>query len=202
VREALWLGCRAKSCCYTAAVIPTGRDVHRIARALDAPPVSFLTYFETPVPRRDAFALDRSARRFRWMLAKNPALQRDGRHGCTFLLSTRTGEHRCGLGSLRPAGCRVFPGMLRDGMVAVQPDHGCTCREWSLADFDTAGERPGLEEREADAELYSEVVGRWNTGVEIATAPAFPFVAYCDYVLETYDGLMAADPGAVSAVTM
>jgi hypothetical protein len=203
VRETLWLSCAAKTCCYTAAVIPTGTDVHRIARALDLPPPSFLVYFETSVPRRDAFALDRSARRFRWMLAKNPALSLDGRPGCGFLLRTRTGEHRCGLGDLRPVGCRVFPAMLRDGIVSVQPSPGCTCRPWSLADLDTAAERPGLEAGEADGERYGEVVSRWNEAVEREGAGRpRRFDEYCDYVLDAYDLMEAgAAAGGVPAPT-
>jgi Fe-S-cluster containining protein len=184
----LWLGCPSKACCFAPVVIPTGTDIWRIARALDAPPSSFLMYFETTVPRRDGFALDRSGRRFRLALAKNPELERDGRMGCIFLLRTRTGEHRCGLGDRRPMGCRVFPCEISGGEVAIQSDHGCVCRQWSLADIDTVAERPLLEARQAESETYCDVVAGWNAWV--ATLPdrqGKRFDQYCEYLLEVYD---------------
>jgi Fe-S-cluster containining protein len=121
-------------------------------------------------------------------LAKNPMLRKGDQAACTFLLRTRTGEHRCGLGDLRPTGCRTFPLELCDGLVGVQPEHGCTCRQWSLADVDTVAERPLLEARLAESEAYCEVVARWNAGV--ATLPdseSKRFDQYCEYLLEVYD---------------
>jgi hypothetical protein len=197
LRESVWLGCAPKTCCYTAVVIPTGQDVWRIARELEAPPWSFLVYFETPTHRRDAFALDRSDRRFRLALAKNPALRQGDQAGCAFLLRTRTGAHRCGLGAQRPMGCRVFPLELRDGLVGIQAHHGCSCRAWSLADVDTAAERGPLEQREAESETYCEVVSRWNT--ELAASPhggPSSFVDYCEYLLDVYDRLAARPEAA------
>ena len=61
-------------------------------------------------PRGDAFALDRSERRYRLALAKRASRKRQP--PCTFLLRTRDGHHRCGLGELRPAACRAFPSDL------------------------------------------------------------------------------------------
>ena len=187
LRESLWLGCRSKTCCYTAVVIPTGFDVWRIARALDAPPASFLIYFQTPVPRWDGFALDHSARRFRLALGKNSRLRRRGQPACGFLLRTRTGEHRCGLGDLRPSGCRVFPCELRDGLVGVQEGHGCTCRSWSLADVDTAVERPKLEARQREAVEYGRMVEAWNASVASTPEPTKGLDEYSGFLLDWYD---------------
>jgi len=201
LREALWLGCRPKTCCYTAVVIPTGHDVWQITRALDAPPWSFLMYFGVDPTWRDAFALDRSGRRFRLALAKNPELRQGDLDGCTFLFRTRTGEHRCGLGDLRPTGCRIFPLTLCDGLVGVQADHGCTCRAWSLADADTATERPLLEARVAEAETYCEIVARWNSMLEAGPPDVHrTFVEYCEYLLDVYDQLAEALPATSGAV--
>jgi Fe-S-cluster containining protein len=192
VREAVWLGCRDKTCCYAALVVPTGYDAWRIARALDAPPWSFLMYFKSPAPRRDAFALDRSGRRFRLALAKSQMLRREEQPGCTFLIRTRTGEHRCGLGDLRPTGCRVFPLELTEGLVRVQAGHGCTCRSWSLADVDTAAERQLLEARVRESEAYCDVVRAWNASVHGGDPGIdFSFVQYCEYLLATYDRMAA-----------
>src|SRR5436190_9552256 len=117
-KEAIWLACKAKSCCYTPLVVPTGRDVWRIARVLETPPTSFLLYFPTPYARRDAFVLDGSGQEFRVALGKAPS-RRKTAPPCIFLLRTRSGHHRCGLGDLRPLVCRAFPADVADGVLSL-----------------------------------------------------------------------------------
>jgi hypothetical protein len=192
-KEAVWLACKEKTCCYTAVVVPTGRDVWRIARALDAPPWSFLIYFPSREPRRDAFALDRSGGTFRLALAKGPTRRTKSPPPCIFLLRTRGAYHRCGLGDLRPAVCRAFPSELVDGVLCVRPDTGCTCRTWSLADVEIAEEWERIASRQEEGEEYCEVVARWNARVAAAPeAPGFSFLDYCTFLLETYDAVAEA----------
>ena len=69
-KEEIWLACKQKSCCYAAFVVPSGRDIWRIARTLDSPPWAFLVYFPAQAPRRDAFHLDHSGAAYRVALAK------------------------------------------------------------------------------------------------------------------------------------
>lgn len=209
-KESVWLACKQKTCCY-AAVIPSGEDVWRIARALETPPWTFLVYFQSPQPRRDAFFLDRSGRTFRIALARGK--QGAGRAGsktggtatggaspgrpkrpapCIFLLQLRRGQHRCGLGDLRPAVCRSFPSELVEGVVCVRPDHGCVCREWSLADVDIEQEMEILGERQEDAEVYCQVVANWNA--RVMTSPeddVFDFTEFCAYLVSAYDSIHA-----------
>jgi hypothetical protein len=189
-KDETWLACAQKSCCHTSIVIPTGADVWRIARTLELPPTTFLMYFESPAPSRDAFALDGSARRFRLALAKRPAaVPTSG--ACIFLLRTRAEHHRCGLGELRPGVCQCFPCTLQHGLVAIEPETECACRPWSLADVDVADEKPRLIRRQADAEEYCTVVAKWNDHVERSGARVFDFVAYSTFLLEAYDELRA-----------
>ena len=194
-KEALWLGCKQKTCCYLPFVVPTGRDIWRIARSLQTPPWSFLICFPTPQPRRDAFLLDQSGRQFRVVLAKGPSRRKTLPPPCIFLLRTRDGHHRCGLGDLRPRVCQAFPSELVDGVLCLQPDSGCTCRTWALADVDLAEETALVTARQADAEDYCAVVARWNARVAAGPAEAsFTFPDYCNYLLETYDALAAGTP--------
>ena len=196
-KEALWLACKQKTCCYAPVVIPSGRNVWRIARTLDTPPWSFLVYFETAAPRRDAFALDRSERRFRVALAKQPSQRTKTPPPCIFLLRTRSGQHRCGLGDLRPMVCRAFPAESVGGVVCLRRDSGCTCRSWVLADVDIDEETALLAARQTDAEEYCAVVARWNSMVGSAPAEThFDFVAYCQYVLESYDEIALGSAAA------
>ena len=190
-KEAVWLACKQKTCCY-AAVIPTGQDVWRIARTLDTPPWSFLVYFHSPQPRRDAFLLDLSGRAFRIALGKGRKKSARSKRPapCVFLLSLRGGRHRCGLGDLRPNVCRTFPFEAVDGVLCVRPDHGCACREWSLADVDLEEEHEAIDERQADVETYCQVVADWNARVLASpVGTAFEFTDYCDYLLQAYDKL-------------
>jgi Fe-S-cluster containining protein len=194
-KEAIWLACKAKSCCYSAIVVPTGRDVWRIARALDTPPWSFLVYFQSPARARDAFALDQSGQTFRLALAKQRSRRTKTPPPCLFLLRTRDGAHRCSLGDLRPLVCRSFPSELVDGVVNLRNDGSCSCRLWALADVDLKEERLALEARQADAEAYCRVVDYWNA--QVAAAPAgtsFDFFDYCRFLLDAYDQLAEAEP--------
>lgn len=187
-KEALWLACKPKTCCYTPLVIPSGRDVWRIARALDVPPWSFLRYFQAPQPRRDAFVLDRSGREFRLALGKGPTRRATTSPPCCFLLRTRDGAHRCALGDLRPLVCRAFPAAIVDGVLCLRPDSGCRCRTWSLSDVALAEERALVEAAQASSEEYCAVVARWNARVRAAPPEAqFDFLAYCDFLMAAYD---------------
>jgi hypothetical protein len=199
-KEALWLACRRKRCCH-GVVAPSGHDVWCIARALDLPPASFLAFFESPAPRRDAFALDGSARRFRLALARRPGRRTTSAAPCAFLLRTRGGDHRCGLGALRPTACRAFPAELAGGVLCLREDAGCSCRRWALADVDVAEETALVELRQAEGEEYCGVVARWNA--RVATAPegsVFDVASYCAFLLDAYDAIAAgAQVGSLAA---
>lgn len=195
-KETIWLACKAKTCCHTAFVVPTGRDVWRIARTLDAPPLTFLLYFPSPQPRRDAFVLDHSGREFRIMLGKQ-ASRRKQAPPCIFLLRTRTGHHRCGLGDLRPQVCRAFPANLVDGVLCLRNDGTCACRTWALADVDIAEETALVEARQRDGDEYCAIVAQWNAAV--AAGPpdtSRTFGDFCTYLLEAYDQIAAGEGGS------
>jgi Fe-S-cluster containining protein len=191
-KESLWLSCKRKDCCHAGFVIPTGRDVWRIARALETPPWSFAMYFATAQARRDAFALDQSEKRYRIALGKRKPIRAKAPPPCIFLLRTRQGHHRCGLGDLRPSVCKSILTAERDGILYVENDAGCTCRDWSIVDVDVEDERSLLHTRQDDGDHYCAVVADWNKRVE--TAPSeqrFDFFQYCTYLLDTYDAIAA-----------
>jgi Fe-S-cluster containining protein len=191
-KEAIWLACKRKTCCHTAVVIPTGRDVWRIARMLETPPWAFLIYFPAPTPRRDAFLLDHSGMQFRLAFAKRPSRHTKTPPPCIFLMRTREGHHRCGLGDLRPLVCKTFPAEMVDGVLCMRPDAGCTCRSWSLADVDLGTEMALIHARQRDAEEYCAVVAEWNARVLAAPQDArFDFRDWCDFLLGAYDAIDA-----------
>ena len=195
-KEAAWLACKEKTCCHTGYVIPTGRDVWRIARALDAPPWVFAAYFDPPAPRPDTFRLRAGGPRYRLALAKGPGWEGAVAPPCIFLLRTRHGHHRCGLGTLRPLVCRTFPAAVASGVLYMQQDAGCTCRAWALADVDIADEQALIAARQAEFAEYCAVVERWNAQVTAAPAGTkFEFTDYCTFLLDAYDApAVAGDP--------
>jgi hypothetical protein len=194
-KEAIWLACKRKTCCHNPFVVPTGRDVWRISRTLHVPPESFLFYFPAREARRDAFILEKSGPGFRLALGKGPARRKGAARPCIFLLRTRAGEHRCGLGALRPIVCQAFLGALHDGVLSLESGV-CACREWSLADVDVDEEVALVEARQHASEEYCQVVARWNERVEAAGEGARVTVAdFCTYLLEAYDRLAAGETG-------
>jgi Fe-S-cluster containining protein len=193
-KESLWLTCKRKDCCHTGFVIPTGRDVWRIARVLETPPWSFAMYFATPQPRRDAFALDHSEKRYRIALGKRKPIRAHAAPPCIFLLRSRQRHHRCGLGDLRPSVCKSILAAERDGILYVENNAGCTCRDWSIVDVDSEHERALLHTRQDDGDQYCDIVAAWNVRVDSAPPhQQFDFFQYCTYLLQTYDALAAQD---------
>jgi len=187
-KEATWLACKQKSCCYAAFVLPSGRDIWRISRTLDMPPWAFVVYFQSPEPRPDAFMLDPAGPRFRLALAKQRSRRTKTPPPCIFLLRTRQGHHRCGLGDLRPVVCKSYPAELVSGVLCLRNDGGCTCRAWSLTDVEIAEETALVEERQAGYAEYCAVIARWNALVASAPPEAsFTFFDFCQYLLEAYD---------------
>jgi Fe-S-cluster containining protein len=200
MKDALWLACKRKTCCYASIVVPSGRDVWRIARALDAPPWSFLRVIGSPEGRPDAFRLVAGGPAYRLVLAKQRSRRAKSMPPCIFLTRTPSGHHRCGLGELRPRSCASFPSELVDGVLCVRNDGGCTCRTWTLADVDLIEETRRVEARQAEAVEYHRVVAIWNARVEAEAPPeGCDFAAYCAYLLDAYDALDCApapDPEA------
>lgn len=193
-KEALWRACKPKTCCYVATVIPTGRDVWRISRALQAPPWTFARFFQSPTPKRDGFVFDGSGRQFRLALSKQPSRRRKTPAPCIFLMKNQSGSHRCSLGDLRPQSCQAFPAELTAGGVVCLNPAGCTCHAWNLADVEIAVERELVETRMQDNEEYVGVVHAWNARVAAAPDGAtFDFATYCEYLLEAYDEIAASD---------
>lgn len=169
-------------------MVPSGRDIWRIARALQTPAWAFLRYLPIPQERPDAFKLEPAGPAYRAVLAKQPSRRRKTPAPCIFLMRTRTGDHRCGLGGLRPQVCRAFPSDLIDGILCVPNDGTCTCRFWTLADVDLAEETARVEQRQAEAIEYHAIVARWNARVEGGLEGDRPnFFTFCQFLLDAYE---------------
>ncbi len=142
------------------------------------------------MPRRDAFLLTPDGPTFRLALAKGGGRRSKTAPPCIFLLRTRQGHHRCGLGDGRPAVCRSFPSVLVDGVLTLQADSGCTCRRWALPDVDIVEETVRVQTQQADVAEYCAVVATWNARVTAASPETvFTFFDYCEALLDAYDAL-------------
>jgi hypothetical protein len=106
------------------------------------------------------------------------------------------GDHRCGLGDLRPTVCKTFPIEMSNGVLCIPGETGCACRRWSLADVDLAEEGALAALHRQELAEYCEVVAEWNE--HVASAPpdaAFSFVSFCRYLVQAYDSITAAETG-------
>lgn len=190
-REGIWLACKLKTCCYERLVTVTGRDIWRITRALDVDPWSFLICFEAPAGP-ETFILGHDHVHYRLALADGSGRHLNRAKPCIFLMRTRRGHRRCGLGSLRPFSCRSFPVQLVDGELCVPQTTPCSCRDWILSEVDIEQERPLVHELEDAREEYTTMVARWNEHVLSTPADlSFDLIDFCSALMTAYDGIAA-----------
>jgi Fe-S-cluster containining protein len=183
-REHICLACKSKPCCSYYTVMPTGRDVWRIVRAMHLQPADFLRTCEMPEAAPGRFLLATGAPYHTLILAKRP-LPPPLAAPCVFLVRTNDGHARCGLGELRPAKCQTYPVTLEGDRVGLINDpEGCV-RSWSLADIDIREERGRLGEAQAEEEEYHAIVQAWNRRV-LEGGRERSFQEYCAYLLNQY----------------
>ncbi len=204
-KDALCGSCREHRCCYSFTVELTVDDVGRIASALGLSPEVFVAYHEVETTER-SFLLHPAGPRYRLMVESHPTLQlsreestdedateasdpapaAEPQRACTFLLRLPGGEHRCGLGSIRPAICDLFPVSRQGGLLQLYEGPGCV-RSWSLHELDYAREL-------ARAEAYAAVLARheaflqdWNGRVCAGKGDAaYPFDFFLDALINWY----------------
>jgi len=194
----LCAGCRERLCCYEFSVEASVRDVGEIATALALTPEVFLAYQRTePSPR--AFRLGPEGPTYRLVLERHPWLYRgytgqgvlaatpaDRPKGCCFLVRLPNSHHYCGLGSLRPAICRLFPVSQREQLLDVYEGPGCV-RTWTLTEVNYAEEARLAQEfaqRQAEHERF---LADWHREVDrLAAEEAYNFNHFCDSLLNWY----------------
>lgn len=183
--EALWLACREKRCCHGARVVVGGRDLWRIATALEVAPWDFTRPILAEPGAADAFRLEPGGDAYQVVLARRGrTAARDA--PCVFLWKLGDGHAQCGLGSLRPLACHARP-IRPAAQLECLPGAGvpgCTCRPWPLLDPDR--ERgPALRETACrEAAEYREVVDEWNRG--LAPEPGRTYRDFCAHVMAAY----------------
>jgi len=193
-KELLWLSCRQKTCCHTTKVVLSGLDIWRITQALELMPWEYTRYSDAPDDAMDGFRLRPEGPRYQVVLAKRGEVGPDGAP-CIFLLKTNDGHAQCGLGSLRPKVCQVFPATVVDDLLRVQSG-ACTCRRWSLLDLDVDRETAQLREMLEEAAEYSGIVAEWNNRLEAAGEPR-TYRDFCLYVLDAYQSLDDHRPSSI-----
>ena len=102
--------------------------------------------------------------RYELVLAKTADPRRHG--GCVFLVKTRRGIHRCGLGELQPDACAIYPAYVQeDGLLRVVNDPDGCWRSWSAHELDPERERRRFEAHAQHQNEYAKIVGEWNERV-------------------------------------
>lgn len=182
--ELLWLSCAAKRCCSVRTVRPTGGDIWRIARQLHVPPESFLRAIPAPLSAGDGVLFASHGKPMHVALARRAVKERQA--ACVFLMQIGDDLARCGLGALRPLPCQAFPGVGAGPRVSVAQEHGCTCRDWSLADLDRVAVADLVAREGAERELDRRLVHEWNVQVLAAASTTYDLVGFCGYLMHAY----------------
>lgn len=176
--------CSQRTCCYHYRVTLTGYDVWRIAKTLDLISSRFVAHTNASQGNDETFVLDRSGERYELVLQKTTDKRRYG--GCTFLVSTNDGAHRCGLGDLRPCQCALYPVFHEDGIIHVMNDPQGCWRVWSICDVDLDEEHQRSQEYERRKREYREVLDAWNRRVWSKDNRQFNFSDFCNQLENQY----------------
>ena len=163
-KQAICSGCQSRMCCYHYRVTITGFDLWRISQTLDVSAAQFVTYAPAASESDSGFQLVADGERYELVLTKTADRWRHG--GCVFLVKTRGGIHRCGLGELQPDACAVYPAYVQeDGLLRVANDPDGCWRSWSVHELDPEHERRRFESYAQHQSEYAKIVGEWNERV-------------------------------------
>ena len=161
-------------------MLVTGQDVWRISAVLCAKPWDFTVAVPAEEGATDAFRLVVDGPWWQMALAKR-GRKTAPKGACTFLWKLNDGHAQCGLGDLRPGVCRAYPALLVNGTLCAN-SAACTCRRWSVLDFDGDTERALLEDVAREDAAYTAVVRRWNDGLDAART----YQDFGAYLLDVY----------------
>jgi Fe-S-cluster containining protein len=180
-REKICLACSQKTCCSYYVVHLTGRDVRRIAQALQLFPADFVRYYEPQKGGEELFRLSPEGPRYALMLAKRELPEALGAP-CVFLVRTNDGQARCGLHDLRPLQCQVYPVFVEgDTVMLINDVPGCA-RAWSYGDIDLDAEQARCDRLKAFEAEHMEMVREWNRRI-LEEGVTRCFEDFCTYLL-------------------
>jgi len=175
-------------CCYHYAVPVMGYDAYTIASALNIGMEQFLVFWPERKSTNEGFKLQRAGCTF--TLGLNKGHSRRKQKPCIFLVKLRGGTGRCGIHSVRPQVCQVFPAQLRAGKV-VWREEGLVCpkRAWSTENVDLAPWRLSLLRMELERAIQRAVVRRWNSLVDCGPEEGYSIEQYFAYLMKAYKRL-------------
>lgn len=163
-KQAICADCLSRMCCYHYRVTITGFDLWRISQTLDIPAAQFVAYAPAGPESDSGFQLVAGGECYELVLSKTADVRRHG--GCVFLVKTRSGIHRCGLGELQPDACAIYPAYIQeDGLLRVVNDPDGCWRSWSAHELDPERERRRFENYARHQKEYAEIVSQWNERV-------------------------------------
>ncbi len=151
-------GCPAP-CCFEHDVEVNGFDLVRLTRGLGLPWNSLVRDVEEPHGLYFGFRLDSGPTHHHFRLLRRES------GACQLLLELAGGARRCGVHGLRPGACRIYP-LRPDSSTQVGSIVGthaiCPPAQRLLYDDARASLRSIVDEDEAEEELWSRVLARWD----------------------------------------
>jgi len=144
------------SCCDDLAVTLNVVDVARIHRALHIPVHDFLARYVDEDPKERPYAF--TIRKQPIALALLPPEGVD--RGCSFLLDIG-GHRRCGIYSLRPGTCRVYPFTDQGDVVKHKPGTLCP-RRFDLDTVDHEAIKQEIARYQDEWNVHARFAREWN----------------------------------------
>jgi len=180
------------NCCSQNLVNVCGYDAWVIARVLHVKPTDFLAFADLQQEENPYnFQLDGSGKSYH--LALNMNEWPDGSRRCIFGLNLPHGQFRCGIYSLRPAGCRSYPFSLAGDRLTIKPWALCPEGEWALGRHDIRSLRSQLGQSDMEFCIYSLLVAGWNERVsQQAHQKNLDFHPFINFVMDFYNRLEPA----------
>ena len=174
-------------CCRSYIVPVTGFDVWRISTGQRLAPESYLVAGHQREENSEGFMLDPDGRPYFLALDKRGRFNRY--QPCVFLMSLVGGEDRCGIYSDRPSACKVYPMTMSRGEVHLAEHAICPTGSWPQREMERPTWREAVKRTYIEADLYTEVVARWNARVARSPGHSFALTEYLSYLMNVHSSL-------------
>ncbi|MFT7581320.1 MAG: hypothetical protein ACI9MR_002995 [Myxococcota bacterium] len=165
-----------------------GRDVVRIARALEVAPIVFCSHRQAQ--GRQAIRLDGGLPNHVLVLKRREAVgdPDSARRPCLFLQTLASHRKICGLDALAPALCQLFPVQVPEPgaseAIPLYSGEGCW-RPWKATEVEPTHEAALLAQYQQEHRRWLEVVNGWNA-LAAAAPRGYDFEAFLDYLMNAY----------------
>jgi Fe-S-cluster containining protein len=182
------------NCCRWYVVGVSGFDIWRISSQQRLHPMQFLIAYDRKGDGLTRFRLEPGGEALSLALDKRGQAELEHTQPCVFLMTLRDGHERCGIYADRPDACRIYPFDVNGDAPGGRETTVCPPDSWPADTWTQPRWSSAVRHQDMNADVYSEVVTRWNA--RVAAMPAgtqFTADDYVTYILNVYDALAKLD---------